>query len=274
MTLGTLNVQFVQVGGRQVRYLDEGTGHPLLLCHGFIGSLENFHTWGPAFAGHRRVLIPDLPGCGETPPDAAPTTLASHAEFMHAFAERLQLPPHDVGGICLGATVALEYASRYPDAVTRLVLHTPIYSPQTLRPAFKRQVSVFTSAPVFWCVDGLRRNRFVSDMYKRFLVEGPGVDPVDAQINFQNQCRADGAASRGWLRDAVRQDYRTFLRGWNKPILIVVASDDKMVDTGAIRRLGEVMPQAEVRVIEAAGHGWTPALISAQVQAITGFLAR
>ena len=274
MTLGTLDVQFVDVGGRRVRYLDEGTGHPLLLCHGFIGSLENFHTWGPAFAGHRRVLIPDLPGCGETPPGTAPTTVASHAEFMHAFAERLRLPPHDVGGICLGATVALEYASRYRDAVTRLVLHTPIYSPQTLRAGFKRQVSVFTSAPVFWCVDRLRRNRFVSDVYKRFLVEGPGVDPVDAQINFQNQIRADGAASRGWLRDAVRQDYRAFLKTWRRPILIVVAGDDKTVDTGAIRSLGEVMPQAEVRVIDAAGHGWTPALISAQVQAITGFLAR
>ena len=91
MTLGTLNVQFVEVLGRRVRYLDEGSGHPLLLCHGFIGSLENFHTWGPAFAGHRRVLIPDLPGCGETAAGAAPTTVASHAEFMHAFAERLEL---------------------------------------------------------------------------------------------------------------------------------------------------------------------------------------
>ncbi len=274
MAVNTDRVKFVDVGGRRVRYLDEGSGHPLLLCHGFIGSLENFHTWGPAFAGHRRVLIPDLPGCGETPAGLAPTTVATHAEFMHAFADRLQLPPHDVGGICLGATVALEYASRYPDDVTRLVLHTPIYSPQTLRVPFKRQVAVFTLPPVFWCVDRLRRNRVVSDLYKRFLVEGPGVDPVDAQINFENQCRADGAASREWLVDAVRQDYRTFLRIWRKPILIVVAGDDKMVDAGAIRGLGEVMPQAEVRVIEAAGHGWTPALINAQVQAITGFLAR
>jgi hypothetical protein len=33
------------------------------------------------------------------------------------------------------------------------------------------------------------------------------------------------------------------------------------------------MPQAQIRVIEAAGHGWTPALIAAQVEAITGFLS-
>src|SRR5207253_7940928 len=90
--------------------------------------LENFHSWGPAFSGHRRVLIPDLPGCGETPAGEPPFTVASHAEFLRAFAERLGLGEHDVGGICLGATVALEYASRVREQISRLVPHPPIYS--------------------------------------------------------------------------------------------------------------------------------------------------
>jgi pimeloyl-ACP methyl ester carboxylesterase len=244
----------------------------LLLCHGFIGSLENFHTWGPAFAGHRRVLIPDLPGCGETPPGAPPHTVATHAEFLKSFADRLEIGEHDVGGICLGATVALEYAARFANRTRSLVLHTPIYSPQTVRAAFKRQVALFTAGPVFWCVDRLRRNRLVSDLYKRFLVEGPGVDPYDAQVNFDNQFRADGRAARQWLRDGLTRDYRGFLRSWRKPALVVVAADDRIVDVGAIRRLDELMPQATIRVIEAAGHGWTPTLIAAQVEAISSFL--
>jgi pimeloyl-ACP methyl ester carboxylesterase len=266
------NIQFVDVGRRRVRYLDQGSGHPLLLCHGFIGSLENFHTWGPAFSGDRRVLIPDLPGCGETAPGDPPFTVASHAEFLHAFADRLGLDDHDVGGICLGATVALEYASRFRDRVSRLVLHTPIYSPRTLRAAFKLQVGAFTAGPVFWCVDQLRRNRTVSDLYKRFLVEGPGVDPYDAQVNFDNQRRADGRAARQWLRDGITRDYREFLRGWRKPALVVVAADDRTVDVTAIRNLRDLMPQAVIRVIESAGHGWTPTLITAQVEAISAFL--
>jgi len=242
------------------------------LCHGFIGSLENFHTWGPAFSDHRRVLIPDLPGCGETAAGDPPFTVAAHAEFLHAFAQQLGLQEHDVGGICLGATVALEYASRFPDQIPRLVLHTPIYSPQTLRPAFKRQVAAFTAGPIFWSVDRLRRNRTMSDLYKRFLVEGPGVDPYDAQVNFDNQQRADGRAARQWLRDGIMRDYRDFLSGWRKPALVVVAADDRTVDVNAIRNLRDLMPQAEIRVIESAGHGWTPTLIAAQVEAISAFL--
>jgi pimeloyl-ACP methyl ester carboxylesterase len=270
--VSTQDIQFIDVGQRRVRYLDQGSGHPLLLCHGFIGSLENFHTWGPAFSHHRRVLIPDLPGCGETPAGEPPFTVAAHANFLHAFAERLGLEAHDVGGICLGATVALEYASRFQDKIARLVLHTPIYSPQTLRPAFKRQVAAFTAGPIFWSVDRLRRNRTVSDLYKRFLVEGPGVDPYDAQVNFDNQQRADGRAARQWLRDGITRDYRDFLNSWRKPALVVVAADDRTVDVTAIRNLNTLMPQAEIRVIPSAGHGWTPALIAAQVEAISAFL--
>ena len=198
--------------------------------------------------------------------------MASHADFLQAFADRLRLREHDVGGICLGATVALEYASRVREQITRLVLHTPIYSPQTLRLGFKRQVRAFTSRPVFWCVDRLRRNRLVSDLYKRFLVEGPGVDPYDAQVNFENQQRADGRAARQWLRDGITRDYREFLKAWRKPALVVVAADDRTVDVAAIRNLKALMPQAEIRVIESAGHGWSPTLIAAQVEAITGFL--
>jgi len=218
------------------------------------------------------VLIPDLPGCGETPAGHPPFTVASHAEFLKAFTDRLGLGEHDVGGICLGATVALEYASRFRERIARLVLHTPIYSPQTLRLAFKRQVRAFTSGPIFWSVDRLRRNRTVSDLYKRCLVEGPGVDPYDAQVNFDNQQRADGRAARQWLRDGITKDYREFLKSWRKPTLVVVAADDRTVDVNAIRNLGELMPQAEIRVIQSAGHGWTPTLIAAQVEAISTFL--
>jgi len=178
-----------------------------------------------------------------------------------------------VGGICLGATVALEYASRLNERITRLVLHTPIYSPTTLRPGFKRQVSLLTWGPVFTSVDRLRRNRLVSDLYKRFVVEGPGVDPYDAQVNFDNQRRADGRAAREWLRDGIGRDYRSFLASWRKPALVLVAADDRTVDVEAIRRLDSLMPQAEIRVIPSAGHGWTPALIAAQVEAIGAFLA-
>src|SRR2546427_8664474 len=170
------------------------------------------------------------------------------------------------------AAIALAYVSRFRERTDGWLSHTPIYPARTLGAAFKRQVGAFTAGPVFWVVDRLRRNRVVSDLYKRFLVEGPGVDPYDAQVNFDNQQRADGRAARQWLRDGITRDYREFLKGWRKPALAVVAADDRTVDVNAIRKLREFMPKAETRVIQDAGHGSTSTLIAAHTEAITGFL--
>src|SRR5437868_13968277 len=74
----TQNIQFIDVGQRRVRYLDQGSGQPLLPHHGFIGWLENFHTWAPAFSDHRRLLIPRLPRGGETAARGPPLTAAPH----------------------------------------------------------------------------------------------------------------------------------------------------------------------------------------------------
>ena len=47
MTSGVngLEERFTKHEGRRLRYLTGGTGPPLLLCHGFIGSAENFADW-------------------------------------------------------------------------------------------------------------------------------------------------------------------------------------------------------------------------------------
>src|SRR5205807_882098 len=155
-----------------------------------------------------------------------------------------------VGGICLGATVALEYASRFPDRIARLVLHTPIYSPQTLRTAFKRQVAAFTAGPVFWIVDRLRRNRVVSDLYKRFLVEGPGVDP-----------HADCRTGRGHFRvsqGVSEQQFNTAgLQPWGglKPPSAGSRPDVRILgvpmDRGSVYRPGAAKAPAELRKLSA-----------------------
>src|SRR5690348_16385705 len=54
-------------GGR-VRYLIGGDGPALVLCHGFLGSAENFEAWFEGLSRVRTLVIPDLPGCGASPP--------------------------------------------------------------------------------------------------------------------------------------------------------------------------------------------------------------
>ena len=53
---------------RRLRYLIGGGGPPLLLCHGWLGSAENFETWFEGVGRRRTLVIPDLPACGDSAP--------------------------------------------------------------------------------------------------------------------------------------------------------------------------------------------------------------
>lgn len=265
--------RFVEVDGVRTRYLECGEGEPILLAHGWIGSAENFHKWLPALAGRRRMVIPDLPGFGEAPPLAGEHSIEALASWLLRFADAVGLGLFDLGGLCLGGTIALEVAKQRPARVRQLVLHTPIYSRRALTTSFKAQSAFFMSPGVFQVGAAFARSRLVSDLYKRWFVEGGGVDAFDAQVNFDNQLRATPRAAREWLRSALRQDYAPWLLQWDQPVLMVVAADDRILDIAAMQRLCEGMRTAEVVVVPDAGHGWTEALIRAQAAAISGFLA-
>ena len=276
-TLSTMpamgTTHFVDVGGRMVRYLEVGEGAPILLVHGWIGSAENFHKWLPALDGRRRMIIPDLPGFGETAPLDGPHSIAALAEFLDDFTTAIGLEIFDLGGLCLGATVALELTGRNPGRVRQLVLHTPIYSRGAVSRAFRMQAAFYMNPVVYAIAAPVASNRRISDLYKRFFVEGPDVDAFDASVNFENQMRARTRAAREWLRDALAQDYEDWLKSWEQPVLMVVAADDWILDQDAMQRLTEPMQTAEVVMVPEAGHGWTEALVKAQAAAISGFLA-
>jgi pimeloyl-ACP methyl ester carboxylesterase len=265
--------KYVEVAGRRVRYLECGVGEPIVLIHGWIGSAENFHKWVPALEGRRRMVIPDLPGFGETPPLDGPHDVAALAGFLDAFATELGLELFDLGGLCLGATVAIELARINPRRVRQLVLHTPIYARAAISRSFKLQAALFLNRVVFGIGSRLARSRLLSDFYKRFFVEGPNVDPIDARVNFENQIRCTPRAAREWVHSALHEDYQDWLRGWEQPVLMVVAADDWILDHDRMQLLTESMQTAEVVIVPDAGHGWTEALVKAQAAAISGFLA-
>src|ERR1700730_16105657 len=162
----------VDVGGPRVRYWECGEGAPVLLVHGWIGSAENFHKWVPALEGRRRMIMPDLPGFGETVSLDGPHGIAALAGFLQDFATAIGLELFDLGGLCLGATVALELARRDPERVRQLVLHTPIYSRRAVSRSFRAQARFFLNPVVYGIAVPFARRRLVSHGYKRCLGVG------------------------------------------------------------------------------------------------------
>jgi pimeloyl-ACP methyl ester carboxylesterase len=112
---------YADVNGLHLYYETHGTGRPLVLLHGGLGSGEMFGPVLTMLAAHRQVIAVDLQGHGRTADIDRPLDVRFLADDVAALIGHLGLQKPDVVGFSLGGGVALQVAIRHPEAVGRLV---------------------------------------------------------------------------------------------------------------------------------------------------------
>jgi pimeloyl-ACP methyl ester carboxylesterase len=113
--------QYAEVNGINLYFETHGTGRPLILLHGGLGSSEMFGPTLPALAEQHQVIAVDLQGHGRTADIDRPIDIRLMADDIGALIDHLKLDRPDVVGYSLGGGVALFTAVKYPDKVRRLV---------------------------------------------------------------------------------------------------------------------------------------------------------
>jgi pimeloyl-ACP methyl ester carboxylesterase len=113
--------QYADVNKISLYYETHGTGRPLVLLHGGLGSSEMFGPILPALAEHHQVIAVDLQGHGRTADIDRPIDMRLMADDIAALIDHLGLDRPDVVGYSLGGGVALWTAVKYPEKIRRLV---------------------------------------------------------------------------------------------------------------------------------------------------------
>jgi pimeloyl-ACP methyl ester carboxylesterase len=115
------NGQHAEVNGLNMYFETYGSGRPLVLLHGGLGSGEMFGPILPALADQHQVIVPDLQGHGRTADIDRPLDLRLMADDIAALVDHLGLDEADLVGYSLGGGVAFHTAVRHPGKVRRLV---------------------------------------------------------------------------------------------------------------------------------------------------------
>jgi pimeloyl-ACP methyl ester carboxylesterase len=113
--------QYADVNGISLYYETHGSGRPMILLHGGLGSGEMFGPILPALTQSHQVIAPDLQGHGRTADIDRPVDVRLMADDIAALIDHLGLDTPDVAGFSLGGGVALQTAVKYPSRVRRLV---------------------------------------------------------------------------------------------------------------------------------------------------------
>jgi pimeloyl-ACP methyl ester carboxylesterase len=114
--------QYAEVNGINLYFEIHGTGQPLILLHGGLGSGEMFGPTLTELAQQHQVIAVDLQGHGRTADIDRPIDIRLMADDIAALIDHLRLDKPDVVGYSLGGGVALFTAVKYPDKVRRLVV--------------------------------------------------------------------------------------------------------------------------------------------------------
>lgn len=261
-------------------YGPSDSGTTVIAVHGFRGEHHGLEPVVAHLPGVR-VVSPDLPGFGETPPlPGVVHDLTTYVRWLRTFADAVApgsvVLGHSFGSIVVSAAVA--------DGMTTpsVILVNPIGAP-----ALEGPRGILTRLAIFYYAAGARlpkrlgaallRNRAIVRVMSVSMAKTK--DPaLRAFIHDQHDTYFSRFADRDVLRDAflasVSHDVSQFADLIEQPTLLIAAERDDITPIEAERRLAKKFPDAELVEIPAVGHlihYETPAVAA---EAIRRFLAQ
>jgi pimeloyl-ACP methyl ester carboxylesterase len=219
----------------------------LVLVHGLGASGRAFDLVAPLLAARFRVIVPDLPGFGET--GGAHTTIEGMARAVVELVDgEFAAAGHSMGGLVVTALAEL-----VPDRVTRLVLVNapPSYESRTAaRGRNERILAMPGIGDLVW--------RSLSDDRRRAAMQtafAPGHDVPDVFVeDMKRTTRAafTGASAEidGYVR---RRPLPDRLGALTQQALVVFGERDGRVDPASLDAYGP-LPNVTVVTIPEAGH--------------------
>lgn len=236
---------------------------PLLLLHGLLVTSHSFTRLIPELSGERRILAPDLPGCGDS--DRPPPVLCAEysprwqATALLELLDALDLAQVDVVGHSWGGAIAVCLADAAPARVGRLVLVDPTLFAMPV-PIEGRLAQLPTVGPYLF-KNLYRRNELRRYLGRAFSSEDM-VDEADVDLYWDRLARSGGReAAHAMLLQLMHADTMAAmlprLRAITAPTLVVWGDRDAIVPREHADRVVAAIPGARLRWLEGCGH--TPA---------------
>jgi pimeloyl-ACP methyl ester carboxylesterase len=235
---------YVQAGPYRLRYLEAGTGAPVVLVHG-LGSNAR-QDWGrliPILAHRFHVVAPDLPGFGESEkPPAADYSIRMQVAALGAFMDARGISRARVAGLSMGGWIVSRLAGEHPERVERLVVvdaagmrpERPDIPAEVLLPRDEEGVRRLVAA--------VRHNAppppsFVArDLLVRLLAQ-------QWVVRRALESMRDGS---DWLNGSLRRA--------DMPVLVVWGKQDALIPVAYGAALAGEFPKARLVVLDGCGH--------------------
>lgn len=247
------------VDGSRIAFAKAGQGPPIMRVGNWITHLELdwdsavWRHWFEALADGRTLIRYDPRGCGLSDRTAGDLSLDAWVADLEAVADAAGLRRFPLIGLCQGGVVAVAYAARHPERVSRLVLYDS-YLQGAYADSVEDEISSQARALSQMIVVGWGRE---AGAFREVFASLLMPDATREQIRWlaELERRSTSAMCAGRLWDAFNAfDIRHEAASLNVPTLVFHVRGDAMVPFEAGRLLASAIPQANFVPLESRNH--------------------
>jgi len=245
----------------------------LVMLHGYTGSKENWYPVARRLRGRCRLVIPDLPGWGESQREGvAGHGFAAQAARAAAFIRATCDGPVTLLGHSMGGGVAAVLAAREPELVERVGL----FDAAGVRFADNQfGLDVLAGKNPFGVHDRASLAHYLGILFhdRRAVPAMPWPAPAILVAHRRRE-----AAFEQSVLDEIGRGPEQFLPGEEaarirQPALLAWGAHDRVIDPSAMDLYAEKMPQARKVLLDGSGHMTVMEQPGEVADAIEGLLA-
>jgi pimeloyl-ACP methyl ester carboxylesterase len=197
---------YAEVNGLKYYYEISGSGEPLLVLHGGLGSISMFGPVLPALAASRKVIAVDLHGHGRTALGDRNISLTDIGDDLAVLLKQLNITQTDVLGYSFGGGVAFRLAVQHPDMVRRLAIVSAGYASDGFYADMRKEQAKVGAAMAPVMKD--------TPMYQSYAAVAPNPDEFPKLLDQMG----------AWMRS--EYDWSADVQKLKMPVMLVYADAD------------------------------------------------
>ena len=229
----------------------------LIMLHGFAVDKDNWIRFARNFPNHR-VIIPDLPGHGESSYNAELVyDFHNQAAWLNDFTEGLNLTQFHLIGNSMGGGISAFYAHAYSDKVSSITLidAAGVHPPK----ASKLQQIIANNEPNPLII----RTESDFDRLREFAMEDQPFLPWPAPGVLARKAMARQAINDKIFADIndyaervkLSQENLKLLSEIQQPAFILWGKEDRALDVSSVEVFEQYLPNSSSFIMEGVGHG-------------------
>ncbi len=244
------------IDGRRVRSWVCGNGkQTLVFLHGFGGDHRGLLEVADQIEGFR-IVLPDLPGWGQSEPFLGAHTFRSYTKFLNAYLAELSAKPVILAGHSFGGSLALYYAAQQPTTLARLILLEPVFCAATVTSRLGETYYRVGAQLPKQLRETWMSNPLLNRVKTRLMTvsRDPAVTRRVLAHEQSNLAYVNDRVAVEVFRSYYDVDFYSFARRISIPTNLLGGRRDQMTPVREVERLATLIPDCRLSWLPNAGH--------------------